>query len=120
VLGTASVGTSLHDAYTSVGKNLTTTYAQKKRPVVVGCVTRSHEQRTEQVCAYDDGKRIPVYTATYRLTVYESSTRKVLRSIGVPTTSDYVCQGFTAYDGKSFYRTWDSATVALALQPFTE
>lgn len=120
VLGMAPVGSAAQSAYVAVGKNLTTTYSTKKTPVVVACITRSSEQPTDQICHYDDGKNVPVYTASYHLTVYEAKTRKVLRSVDVPAEQTYTCTSFTAYDGKGFYRAWDKSTVALALEPFAQ
>lgn len=118
VLGTAPTGTVLHDKYVAVGKNLSDTYATKKTPLAVGCITRSHEVPTEQTCKYDDGKTIPVYTAVYHLTIYDASNRHALTSKDIPTLPAYSCTSFTAYDGRAFYRSWDPTAVADALYSF--
>ncbi len=120
VLGTAPTSTTLHDAYTVVGQNLTTTYSDKKTPVLVGCITRTNETPTTQTCDYDDGKRITVYNAAYHLTVYEARSRRVLSDVAVPSISTYVCTSFTTYDGKGFYRAWDTAMVATTLYPLAQ
>jgi hypothetical protein len=120
VLGTAPSGTSLHDAYTTVGTNLTKTYSNKDMPVLVGCIARNQETLTGQTCKYGDGKDIPIYTASYHLTVYESRNRRVVKDMDVPTMPTYTCSSFVAYDGKGFYRSWDTAAVATALYTLTQ
>lgn len=118
VFGTAPLHSDLREAYTTVGQNLSATRSQNKTPVVIGCITRSNEQRTDQSCTYSDNKIIPVYTASYRLTVYEAHSRKVLKQTDVPAEQTYTCLSFTTYDGKGFYHTWSRATAAQTLYEF--
>lgn len=119
-LGTAPQSSALHEAYTTVGLNLAFTNSQHKVPVTVGCIARNQETPTGQVCHYDGGKDIPVYTATYHLDVYEGRTHNKLLSKDIPTLQSYTCQSFTAYDGTAFYRSWDGAVVATELLPFAQ
>jgi hypothetical protein len=120
VLGTAPSGSSLRDAYVAVGTNLTSTRSNSQTPVLVACITRSHETLTEQVCKYSDGKNVPVYNATYHLTVYEARSRNVVKEVDIDTLPSYTCTSFVAYDGKGFYHSWNPAAVALALYPLVQ
>jgi hypothetical protein len=114
----APLNSPAHNAYAVVGQNLYKTYSDKQTPAVVACITRSDEVATSQKCTYSDNKSIPVDTASYRLSVYESRTHRRLLSQAITALPTYTCASYTTYDGKAFYRSWDPVAVAEALLPF--
>jgi hypothetical protein len=120
VLGSVPSSSPAFSAYAQVQANLYHTHTQSRKPALVGCITRSHETKTDQTCEYSNGTTVPVYDATYSLKVYEARTGRVVLTKAVPSVPTFVCTSYGAYDGHGLYHAWDGGTVALALQPFAQ
>lgn len=119
-LGVPVDSSSAHDAAVAVNSDLSKTYGTGIMPQLIGCIYRSNETATTQTCTYNDNIVVPVYNASYTLTVYEAKTHKKVLTTTVASTPTYTCQSYTTYNGKRFYRPWDQTAIALALQPLLQ